>query len=206
MIARWNVAAVIVAALLLGGCGAKRPSTLLHPELGVVRIRQSATEGRPAAEGIGFFASPDGVVVTCARVVHGAAEITVVTPDGSALPARVLQEDAQAGIAILKVAGKDLPSLALFEGDITPGMHVRMLGDGGIVHGVFDQWENFGRDIDFTARFGPGDCGAALLADDGKVMGIVLGHFEGRPTSSRAAPIWRVLQMMPNLRTPPPAS
>ncbi|HWE93670.1 MAG TPA: serine protease [Tepidisphaeraceae bacterium] len=206
MIARWNVAAVIWAAFALGGCGAKPVSTLLHPDAALVRVRSNATEGKPAEEGLGFFASPDGIVVTCARVVHGAQAVTVVAPDGSTLAARVLQEDADAGVAILKVAGKNLPSLALFDGDIAPGMHVRMLGEGGIVHGVFDQWENFGRDVDFTARVGPGDCGAPLLADDGKVMGIVLGHFEGRPTSSRAAPVWRVLQMMPNLRTPQPAS
>lgn len=202
MNAGWNARATILAALLIGGCGAKPPSTVLHPEVGMVRIRTSATEGRPVVEGLGFLVSADGVVVTCARNVHGAGEVTVNIADGGALTARVLQEDADAGIAILKVAGKDLPSFKLFEGDIAPGMHVRMVSEGGIVHGVFDQWENFGRDIRFTARVGPQDCGAPLLADDGRVMGIVQGHFEGHGDESRATPAWHVIQMMPSLRAP----
>lgn len=202
MTAHWPAAIMVLATLALGGCGAKPISTLVHPEAALVRIHSTAAEGTPAVEGLGFLVSADGLVVTCARVADGTREVTVSTADGKTLHGQVLQEDPDAGVAILKVAGKDFPNLGLYDADIAPGMHVRVAGNGGIVHGVFDHWENFGRDIDFTARVSPGDCGAPLLADDGRVIGVVQGHAEGRVAESRAAPAWHVLRMMPNLHAP----
>jgi hypothetical protein len=78
--------------------------------------------------------------------------------------------------------------------DAVPGMHVRAVSGGGITQGVFDHWEDFGRSIDFTAKVGLDDAGAPLLADDGKVIGIVSGPFENH---YKATPAWRAARLLP---------
>jgi S1-C subfamily serine protease len=203
MIQRWHVALIVVlTTIAVGGCGPKPVSTFLHPEAAVVQIRGAASDRGPAAQGRGFVVSSDGLVITCANVVNGNRAVSVSMPDGKEVSADLVQEDRDSGVAILRVSGKDLPALRPYEDEINPGLHVRVVGEGGITHGVFENWENFGRDIAFNARIDPNDCGAPLLADDGRVIGVVLGHFEGRPSESRAAPMWHVLKLMPNLKAP----
>ena len=53
--------------------------------------------------GSGFFADPTGTIYTHAGIVMKADEVTVITPAGKELPARVLVADERSGIAILKV-------------------------------------------------------------------------------------------------------
>jgi S1-C subfamily serine protease len=203
MTQRWHFALhLALTTMVLCGCGPKPVSTILHPDAAVVRIRGAAHDRSPATEGRGFIVSSDGFVVTCAQIVNGNRAVSVIMPDGRDATADLVLEDQTAGIAILKVSGKDLPALRLRDDEINPGLHVRVVGEGGITHGVFDHWENFGREIDFTARVGPNDCGSPLLADDGRVVGVVLGHFEDRPSASRAAPAWHISRMMPNLNAP----
>ena len=54
-------------------------------------------------------------------------------------------------------------------------MRVRVVGAAGISQGIFDHWENSGQVLSLTARVLPADAGA-VLADDGRVIGIVRRH------------------------------
>src|SRR5258708_38448009 len=122
---------------------------MLHADGASGGIDGTAHDRRPATDGRGFIVSSDGYVVTCAQVVNGGRAVSVIMPDGRETTADLVQEDPALGIAILKISAKDLPTLRLHDDEINPGMHVRVVGEGGITHGGFDHWENVGRDIDF---------------------------------------------------------
>ncbi len=55
------------------------------------------------AQGSGFFITPDGYLVTNNHVVDHATEVTLVTDDGTTLPAKVIGKDAKTDLALLKV-------------------------------------------------------------------------------------------------------
>ncbi len=55
------------------------------------------------AQGSGFFITPDGYVVTNNHVVEHASEVTLVTDDGTSLPAKVIGTDKKTDLALLKV-------------------------------------------------------------------------------------------------------
>src|SRR5260370_3334561 len=60
--------------------------------------------------GSGFIISPDGVVITNQHVTQGAEQIVVTTRDGRDFPVKVLGEDPLTDIAVLKIAGANLPA------------------------------------------------------------------------------------------------
>ena len=55
------------------------------------------------AQGSGFFITADGFVVTNNHVVEHATEVTLVTDDGTTLPAKVIGTDKKTDLALLKV-------------------------------------------------------------------------------------------------------
>ena len=55
------------------------------------------------AQGSGFFITSDGYVVTNNHVVEHATEVTLVTDDGTSLPAKVIGTDKKTDLALLKV-------------------------------------------------------------------------------------------------------
>ena len=55
------------------------------------------------AQGSGFFITPDGYLVTNNHVVEHATEVTLVTDDGTTLPAKVIGTDKKTDLALLKV-------------------------------------------------------------------------------------------------------
>jgi len=67
------------------------------------------TERQVQGVGSGFIIA-DGVIVTNQHVTEGAQQIVVTTRDGRDYPARLLGEDPQTDIAVLKVAATGLPT------------------------------------------------------------------------------------------------
>lgn len=192
------------AIVLAAGCRAQRDPTELHPEVAVVRIVTLCDDPGQVSQGRGFLVSGDGWIITRLHLVRRDAQV-LVTPHGAKeVKAEIVQEDKDSDLAILKIPGEHHPFLKFFDGDVVPPMHVRVIGSDGISHGVFDHWENVGRDMAFNARVGFTDGGAPLLADDGRVVGVVRGLSENPSTGNDATPIWHVLQMMPKLAHPAP--
>ena len=64
-------------------------------------------------EGSGFIIRPDGVIMTNAHVVDGASEVTVRLTDRREFTAKVVGVDPKSDIAIIKIPGKDLPTVKL---------------------------------------------------------------------------------------------
>ena len=63
--------------------------------------------------GSGFITRADGIVITNAHVVVGAARISVALSDGTMFPARLLGADTLNDLAVLKIEGRNLPVVRL---------------------------------------------------------------------------------------------
>jgi S1-C subfamily serine protease len=185
---------MMLAPLLLLGCAHQHVDpTVAHPEVAVVRVGSLAG----VTSGSGFLISGDGELVTISRLIAEGEPIIITLSDGRHFPANFVEDDREAGVVILKIAGEGYPFLHLRSDDIEPIMHIRVVGTAGISQGIFDHWENSGQTLSLTARVLPADAGAPVLADDGAVIGIVRQPSGAGGSASLATPIWHVTRMMP---------
>jgi hypothetical protein len=206
---RWRKPKALLPALFLlpavvfcAGCSVEHNPAIARPESAVVRIISLGEDPGHVIEGRGFFITSDGLIVTRLHLINPAGEILVTPSGGHEVKGRFVQEDKASDLALIRIPGHNYPFLRLFDDEIVPGMHVRVLGSEGINHGVFDHWENTGQTMAFTAHIGLNDAGAPLLADDGRVVGVVRGLSQSQAAPNDAAPIWHVFQMMPELARP----
>lgn len=137
------------------------------------------------SQGSGFFISPDGYIVTNAHVVQGADKITVSLEDGREIDARLVGEDPDTDIAVIKAEGKDFPFLTYGDSDkalignkvIAIGSPFQLKGSmcDGRISGKSRQnlriipTEDF---IQTTADINPGNSGGPLLNLQGEVIGV----------------------------------
>ena len=137
--------------------------------------------------GSGVIVSADGLVVTNHHVIDRADEITVVLTDRREFDAEVVTRDEGTDLAVLRIksGGEKLPFLELRDSDtLEVGDLVLAIGNpfgvgqtvtSGIVsalartaRGVSD----FGFFIQTDAAINPGNSGGALIALDGRLIGI----------------------------------
>ncbi len=136
--------------------------------------------------GSGVIVRDDGTVLTNHHVIADAARIQVRLSDGRAYNAELVQSDPGSDIAILKIAGKLLPTASLGESDsLYVGDWVMAIGSpfalessvsAGIISGV-DRWHRLsktvaGQFIQTDASINPGNSGGALIDLEGNVIGI----------------------------------
>src|SRR6185369_7351303 len=140
---------------------------------------------RASSLGSGVIVSASGYILTNHHVVEAADEIEVALPDGKKLLAKVVGNDPETDIAVLRVSADNLPvitfgsSEALRVGDVvlaignpfgvgqtvTSGI-VSALGRTGLGINTF---ENF---IQTDAAINPGNSGGALIDASGNLIGI----------------------------------
>lgn len=137
--------------------------------------------------GSGVLVRGDGVVVTNNHVIQGADEITVILSDRREYDAEIVLADKRTDLAVLRIdpAGGDLPSIEFGDSDaLQVGDLVLAIGNpfgvgqtvtSGIVSalartrvGVAD-YRSF---IQTDAAINPGNSGGALVAMDGRLVGI----------------------------------
>ena len=102
-----------------------------HSEVSSTRSASSATRDRGnggtrkqkvqtpkrEATGSGVIISQDGYIVTNNHVVEGADELTVTLNDNREFSARIIGTDKTTDLALIKVDGKNLPTLPIADSD-----------------------------------------------------------------------------------------
>ena len=133
--------------------------------------------------GSGFIISADGYVLTNNHVVADADEIIVRLSDRSELVAKLVGADPRTDVALLKVEGKDLPTVKLGSSEgIKVGEWVLAIGspfgfDHSATSGIISAKgrslpnENYVPFIQTDVAINPGNSGGPLFNLDGEVIG-----------------------------------
>jgi serine protease Do len=144
-------------------------------------------ERQQSALGSGVIVDEKGIIVTNNHVIRGADEITVVLADRREFEATVLRADERTDLAVLRIdpGGERLPALELRDSDdLEVGDLVLAIGNpfgvgqtvtSGIVSAVARTTvgiADFRFFIQTDAAINPGNSGGALVAMDGRLVGI----------------------------------
>ena len=146
--------------------------------------KQKVQTPKREASGSGVIISADGYIVTNNHVVEGADELTVTLNDNREFNARIIGTDKTTDLALIKIDGKDLPTLTIGDSEKRKvGEWVIAVGNpfnlnntvtAGIVsakarslyaNGV----ESF---IQTDAAINAGNSGGALVNTQGELVGI----------------------------------
>lgn len=149
--------------------------------------------GRPqkqerCAGGSGVIISPDGYIVTNNHVIEDATRLRVKLNDGRVFDAEVIGTDPTTDVALIKVEGKELPTLPFGSSDaLRLGEWVLAIGSpynlqstitAGIVSakarqlGVIPSEFSIESFIQTDAAVNPGNSGGALVNTHGELVGI----------------------------------
>jgi len=140
---------------------------------------------RASSLGSGVIVSANGYVLTNHHVVEAADEIEVALADGKRLLAKVVGNDPETDLAVLRVNAENLPAITFGSSDaLKVGDVVLAIGNpfgvgqtvtGGIVSALgrtglgINTFENF---IQTDAAINPGNSGGALIDAGGNLVGI----------------------------------
>jgi serine protease DegQ len=140
---------------------------------------------RASSLGSGVIVSASGYVLTNHHVVEAADEIEVALADGKKLLAKVVGNDPETDLAVLRVSAESLPAISFGSSEsLRVGDVVLAIGNpfgvgqtvtGGIVSALgrtglgINTFENF---IQTDAAINPGNSGGALVDAGGNLVGI----------------------------------
>lgn len=141
------------------------------------------------ATGSGVIISSDGYIVTNNHVVNGADELTVTLNDNREFSARIIGTDPTTDLALIKIDGKNLPTLPIGNSDkLKVGEWVLAVGNpynlsSTVTAGIVSaKARSLGADagegpkiasfIQTDAAINPGNSGGALVNTQGELVGI----------------------------------
>lgn len=170
--------------------------------------KQKGMKRQEVGAGTGFIITPDGYIVTNKHVVSDKeASYTALLADGSQKEAVVAYRDTNTDIAILKIAGTNLPKTAFGNSEtLKLGQTVIAIGNAlgeysnsvsvGIIAGLNRDIEaRNGREtvtlkdiIQTDAAINPGNSGGPLIDTEGRVVGVNVATVVGSSNISFAIP------------------
>jgi S1-C subfamily serine protease len=160
--------------------------------------------------GTGFIVDKTGLIVTNAHVVSDTeSDYSVVLKDGTTYEVIDIDLDEASDLAIIEIAGKDLPTLQLGDsGKLKVGQTAIAIGNAlgkfsntvtvGVVSGVareltasgaFGEAKNYENVIQTDAALNPGNSGGPLLNTAGQVIGINVATTRGADNIGFAIPV-----------------
>jgi S1-C subfamily serine protease len=153
----------------------------------VVRVHPRV-KGRGGGVGSGVVVSPDGLILTNSHVAQNAPTHGIVTPEGRTLTARLLGDDPDTDLALLRVDDAvSLPAARLGDSQaLTRGRLVVAIGNplgfeatvtAGVVSALGRSLRGQGGRliedlIQTDAALNPGNSGGALVSSAGEVVGV----------------------------------
>ena len=152
--------------------------------------------------GSGFLIDQSGLIATALHVVEEAEAVQVSTSAGDIFDTvQLVAQDQRRDLAILKVAGFDLPFVRLGNSnELSPGDRLVIVGNPlgvdvlggsvteGIVSGIRDLGGGF-RTIQTDSAISPGHSGSPVLDSVGDTVGIVSFRIVGGESLNFAIPI-----------------
>lgn len=183
---------------------------LIHSVLPTcVDLRVEVPESHPSSRnlgsermGSGTLVDPEGHIITVNYVVMGARSITVTLTGGEQYAAKLVAQDFESGMALLKIPANNLPFLPPTPGEEIsrgqPAFIVASTGNtgrrvsGGYVTSLesYDaQWEYLLDKSIRTTAFNPGFGGGAMVDFKGRLMGVVAFNLNEIAKFSLAIPI-----------------
>ncbi len=188
---------------------------------GIPHYRQKGTEKREIGGGTGFIVSADGYIITNRHVVEDEdAEYTVLMNDETKHEAKVVARDPINDIAILKIEGKDLPTVTFGDSsNLKVGQTVIAIGNAlgefrntvskGVISGLSRSIVAGGAGIGSEQLFGviqtdasinPGNSGGPLLNIAGQVIGMNTAMAQGAENIGFAIPVNEIKRVYENVR------
>lgn len=181
----------------------------------VVSIEATAIDGpfnTAAHQGTGFNISPTGVIITNQHVIANARSVAVTFGDGKKYYSDQYTLVPGVDIAVIKIAGNNLPALPLdLKDHVQNGDTVTIIGNPlgfeqisqrGVVGELYKTKDTQSPVFDIKIPINPGNSGSPVINDQAQVAGIVFASISldtnGKPeTRALAIPVQALAQVLP---------
>jgi hypothetical protein len=193
------VISVLCPALAFGQNSSVSADIVAKAAKSVVLLKGVTDAG--TVSGSGFLISADGKIATSLHVIRDMKSCGVQLASGELYEKlTVLAFDDQKDLAIVKIAGFDLPAIELGNSnDVRPGEPVIAIGNpdglqgtvtGGMVSAVRDDPFSGGyKVIQTDAASNPGNSGGPLINSQGQVIGVIASKLRSSEGLNFAVPI-----------------
>lgn len=174
------------------------PKLVEELQNGVVVVIGLDKGSKPLQCGSGFFINRNGSLLTSYHLIKDAGAVSVKMTNGAFFPLeQVIAIDARQDLAVLKVAGQNLPALKLGDSDtVQVGEEVIALGtplgleasvSTGVISGIRHDADR--ALFQTTAPTSSGSSGGPLLNVKGEVIGIIMSSARDGQNLNFAIPI-----------------